>query len=229
MAMTLKADFQDELERTYLEAGERTGYWGKRFIQKVRRVGGVRTAKDMLAPRTAAQRKGLDAILAAGRPDLSLEYIVSKRRFRSLFTQDEIREAKSRLLAHRREAAALVKNRENIFPDESDPRETYPAGSRRSALVNAFERNPQARAACIAHHGTTCAVCELNFEDRYGRIGADFIHVHHLRLASQLPDGYTIDPKRDLVPVCPNCHAMMHYRTVKPRTVGQLRRILRTG
>jgi len=55
--MTLRDAFQAELERTYQEAGERTGYWGKRFIQKVRRTGGVATAKDMLKPRTTAQRK----------------------------------------------------------------------------------------------------------------------------------------------------------------------------
>lgn len=226
--MTLRDAFQAELERTYQEAGERTGYWGKRFIQKVRRIGGVATAKDMLKPRTTAQRKGLDAILAAGRPDLSLEYVVLKKRFRSLFSLGELREAKSRLASHHRASAALVKGRENIFPDESDPRETYPAGSRRSVLVNAFERNPKARAACISYHGSTCTVCDLDFKERYGRIGAEFIHVHHVRRASELPDGYEIDPKRDLIPVCPNCHAMLHYRTVKPRTVAQLRRILRS-
>jgi hypothetical protein len=77
--MTLRQDLQSELERTYQEAGERIGYWGKRFIQKVQRVAGVATAKDMLKPRTLAQRKGLDAILAPRRPHRSMESIVIKK------------------------------------------------------------------------------------------------------------------------------------------------------
>ena len=113
---------------------------------------------------------------------------------------EELHETKHRLEWHRRTSAALVKGRENIFPDETDPRETYPAGSRRSVRVNAFERNPKAPADCISYHGSTCTVCDLDFKEVYGRIGTEFIQVHHVRCASVLPDGYEIVPGLAPVP-----------------------------
>lgn len=61
---------------------------------------------------------------------------------------------------------------------------------------------------CIDH----CSVCNFNFYDKYGEIGKDFIHVHHLVPLHEIKDVYEIDPIRDLRPVCPNCHAMLHKR-----------------
>ncbi len=75
-----------------------------------------------------------------------------------------------------------------------------------------YERNPFARKACIAHHGLSCSVCNFNFEQEYGDIGKSFIHVHHLRQVAKVGKQYSIDPIKDLRPVCPNCHAMIHKR-----------------
>ncbi len=58
----LTADFLD----LYKKAGEEVGYWGRRFLQAVRRNGGYATVKRMLLPRTMGQRAGLDALLEAG-------------------------------------------------------------------------------------------------------------------------------------------------------------------
>lgn len=85
------------LEETYREAGELTGYWGRRFLQALRRNGGLATAQRMLKPRNASQRAGLDAILAAGHPELTLEAVVLRSSFRSLFTAAELAIAGERL------------------------------------------------------------------------------------------------------------------------------------
>lgn len=225
--MTLKNDFTVALERSYREAGEQTGYWGKRFIQKVRRVGGVETVKEMLTPRNRAQRAGLDAILEAGRPDLTVEHIVTRRRFRALFTAEELHEARGRLTEHQRASRERAKARANPFPDELDSRASYPAGARRTVRVNAFERNPAARRACIAFHGSKCAVCRFDFEAVYGSLGKGFIHVHHITPVSKLSDMYRLDPKKDLIPVCPNCHAMIHFQAATPRSVAKLKTLRR--
>jgi hypothetical protein len=97
-------------------------------------------------------------------------------------------------------------------------------GARRQSVSTQIERNPRARAACIAAYGTRCAVCEIDFEAVYGILGRGFVHVHHLTpLATKIEEG-EVDPVKDLRPVCPNCHAMLHRR-IPPYSISELRRI----
>jgi 5-methylcytosine-specific restriction enzyme A len=88
--------------------------------------------------------------------------------------------------------------------------ERYFEGAVRQVMVNAYERDARARDACIRHYGPECTVCGLRFEDRYGELGKGFIHVHHVVPLARVGENYAIDPLKDLVPVCPNCHAMLH-------------------
>ena len=99
-------------------------------------------------------------------------------------------------------------------------------GAVKRVSVNRYECNTGARRACIAAYGAVCAVCDLNFSDMYGTIGEGFIHVHHLVQLSTIGTSYELDPVNDLVPVCPNCHAMLHRGTDTPRTIDNLRQIL---
>ncbi|MEZ4908741.1 MAG: HNH endonuclease [Saprospiraceae bacterium] len=94
-------------------------------------------------------------------------------------------------------------------------------------FVNRYERDSAARIKCINHFGTACQVCEFNFEDKFGEIGKDFIHVHHLKEISSIAEEYEVNPIEDLIPVCPNCHAMLHKR--KPAfKIEELKRIMKT-
>jgi 5-methylcytosine-specific restriction enzyme A len=73
-----------------------------------------------------------------------------------------------------------------------------------------YERSRLNRAACIEIQGSRCIVCGFDFGNTYGPIGEGFIHVHHVVSVTTIGAGTIIDPSRDLVPVCPNCHAMLH-------------------
>lgn len=75
---------------------------------------------------------------------------------------------------------------------------------------NVISRNRQARDECIQIHGCKCAACQLTMSDLYGEIGEGFIEVHHLKPIHLFDDAHTVDPKEDLIPLCPNCHAMIH-------------------
>ena len=99
-----------------------------------------------------------------------------------------------------------------------------PEGAKTRVEVNRYERDSHARHQCIQHHGAICQVCDLDFEKRYGAIGHGFINVHHTTPLSQITDhdNYTINPITDLVPVCPNCHAMLHKGKAEPFTVEKL-------
>lgn len=83
-------------------------------------------------------------------------------------------------------------------------------GAAKTISINAYERNPAARAASLAHHGYACVVCGFSFESTYGELGRNYIHVHHVVPLSEVKREYKVDPIKDLVPVCPNCHAMIH-------------------
>lgn len=119
-----------------------------------------------------------------------------------------------------------ISGAEPLLPEELPTGGVYPEGARKTVTTNAYERSPQARAACIAHFGTCCSVCDLLLEDRYGSIAAGFIHVHHVVPVSKIGPDYRVNPKKDLRPVCPNCHAVLHRRQ-PPLSVERARRLLR--
>jgi hypothetical protein len=76
--------------------------------------------------------------------------------------------------------------------------------------INAYERNPEARRRCIEYHKPICAICRFDFGVVYGPAAEGFIHVHHLVPLSEIGTVYEVDPIRDLLPVCPNCHSVIH-------------------
>lgn len=116
----------------------------------------------------------------------------------------------------------------NILPEEIESPEKYVEGASKTVSVNTYERNSEARKKCIEHHGYVCAVCSFDFEKVYGAIGKKYIHVHHVIPLSEIRKEYALDPVKDLVPVCPNCHAIIH-RTQPPLTVKQLKEHLESN
>jgi predicted HNH restriction endonuclease len=116
--------------------------------------------------------------------------------------------------------------RSGIEGEEHVPNRSYLEGSAVRVLVNRYERDRRAREDCIAHRGTACAVCDFDFGRVYGRVGEGFIHVHHIVPLATLGRSYQVDGRRDLIPVCPNCHAMLHTGATPP-SVERLRQIVR--
>jgi 5-methylcytosine-specific restriction protein A len=110
------------------------------------------------------------------------------------------------------------------IPDEILTPERYSEGALRRIAVNAYERDPRARKACIEFHGNNCLICSFSFGDSFGEIGEGFIHVHHLRPLADIGEDYKVDPIKELIPVCPNCHAMLHRRNppYSPQELTQL-------
>ena len=109
----------------------------------------------------------------------------------------------------------MVLSLADIVPVEevqTEAKTGYTEGDVQRVETNRYERNPLNRKLCLAAKGYDCTICGMNFERTYGEIGRQFIHVHHVVPVSQLGSGYVINPLKDLVPVCPNCHAMLHRK-----------------
>ena len=112
------------------------------------------------------------------------------------------------------------------FPDELPEGGPFLEGAKKTVTVNVYERDPSARAACLRRWGIRCTVCSFAFKATYGDLGDAYIHVHHLRPLSEIGAAYELDPVRDLRPVCPNCHAMLHRR-IPALHIEALQEILR--
>ena len=115
--------------------------------------------------------------------------------------------------------------RENKTDKDNDLNqiEGFREGNCVRVLTNRYERNPTNRIICLKKNGYSCSVCGFNFEKRYGELGRHFIHVHHIVPVSQMGSDYVVNPLKDLVPVCPNCHAMLHTSN-PPLTPAELKR-----
>lgn len=116
---------------------------------------------------------------------------------------------------------------EVLFPDELIPGDRlFDEGAAIPVQVNRYERDMEARQHCIDHYGLRCSVCDIDFEERYGERGVGFIHVHHRVSLGSRAKSHKVDPVRDLVPVCPNCHAMLH-RKRDELTIEALRELIK--
>ncbi len=118
---------------------------------------------------------------------------------------------------------------EEIYPEEISEEYTEELfeGIKRTITVNSYERNAKARQLCVKHWKAICAVCSFDFEKTYGELGKGFIHVHHLTPVSQIGKTYQVDPINDLIPVCPNCHSMLH-KEEPPLTIDELKILIQT-
>ena len=94
-------------------------------------------------------------------------------------------------------------------------------------MANRYERNQKARKECVEKKGYKCMVCGQDFEAMYGEIGKGFIHVHHVTPISTIGKQYKLNVDTDLVPVCPNCHYMLH-RKEPPYTIEELKKIIQS-
>ncbi|MFZ2998840.1 MAG: hypothetical protein WA071_00695 [Undibacterium umbellatum] len=88
--------------------------------------------------------------------------------------------------------------------------------------LTVYERNATARRLCIEHYGPSCQACGMNYENKYGAIGAGLIHVHHVTPLASIGAEYRVDPVCDLIPLCANCHHVVHRRS-PPYSVAEMR------
>jgi 5-methylcytosine-specific restriction protein A len=100
-----------------------------------------------------------------------------------------------------------------------------PEGAKVRIEVNRYERDRRNRAATLAIHGYRCKACGVDMSERYGWNATGLIEVHHVVPVSEIGSCYVVNPKTDLVPLCPNCHSVAHRRP-SPFSVDDLRHML---
>jgi hypothetical protein len=101
-------------------------------------------------------------------------------------------------------------------------------GARVQVFVNMYERDRAARDKCIKKYGTDCYACGFSFRATYGERTDGIVHVHHLRPQAEIGEEYVLDPIADLRPVCPNCHAVLHWR-IPAYSIMEVQALLRSA
>lgn len=119
----------------------------------------------------------------------------------------------------------VFSSRTETLTEEIINPDRYFEGAIKTIKVNGYERNSRARQECIDYYGYDCYCCGINLECMYGGIAKNFIHVHHLVPLADIKKKYELNPVKDLRPVCPNCHAVIH-RYEQVLTIDELKNLI---
>lgn len=99
----------------------------------------------------------------------------------------------------------------NIPSESTESTSLFIEGAKKITQHVRYERNPYNRKMAIRIQGHKCKICGFDFNEVYGEeLAESYIEVHHIK---QLAEGeQSVDPEKDLLPVCANCHRMLHKR-----------------
>ncbi len=98
-------------------------------------------------------------------------------------------------------------------------------GTKKLTEMAVYERSSKLRNYAIDHFTKdgriSCHCCSFNFSDFYGtEIGGGFIEIHHTKPIFKYADEDISSTLKNavsnLIPVCPNCHRMIHRNWKKP-------------
>ena len=91
-----------------------------------------------------------------------------------------------------------------------------------------YERSRKNRNRAIEIHGTKCKVCEFDFNSLYGQsLARDYIEIHHIKPINESHG--TVNPETDLVPLCSNCHSMIHRNQNQSLSVNDLKKVIKSN
>lgn len=114
-------------------------------------------------------------------------------------------------------------------PDLADIEQSRTEGGKRVVISLMAERDTSFRKLAILIHGTNCFGCGFNFTEKYGELGEGFIEIHHAMPLSKNLEPVATDPKTDLIPLCSNCHRMVHRKRSYVMSLQELRNIINSN
>ena len=110
---------------------------------------------------------------------------------------------------------------------EDEQREVYPCFENRKSVASHLQRERSKLLAieCKIRDNYTCQVCDIRFEDAYGKLGTEFAEAHHLVPLHQLGENVKTRME-DMATVCANCHRMLHRMNGKRGDIKKLKALV---
>ncbi|MDD2549520.1 MAG: HNH endonuclease [Bacteroidales bacterium] len=193
-----------------------------KFSQKVRNLKAHETFERFgYAQYKGDARKGFVEITSDGKKHLKRNQEILKYLLVNDFEYVDIKKNLKELESEKGKKKRLVFD-ENIIIQE---------GIKKIAQVKVYERSTKLRNYAIEHFTKdghiACKCCSFDFENFYGaEIGKGFIEIHHTKPIFQYKDSEienTLENAlKNLVPVCSNCHRMIHRNWSKPLEIQYL-------
>jgi predicted HNH restriction endonuclease len=185
-----------------------------KFSQKVRNLKAHNTFERFgYAEYRGGARDGYVEITKEGRQHLKQNQDILKYLLINDFTYSDLTESLREVEKNKKKVEVFD---ENIIISE---------GEKRITQVAVYERSKRLRDEAIRYFTTdnriSCQCCTFNFEDFYGKeIGKGFIEIHHTKPIFKYKDediNSTLEQAvKNLIPVCSNCHRMIHRHWQKP-------------
>lgn len=182
----------------------------------------------------------LDSVRSRGFQSMSiLHYLGLKKEFRGIFSGMTVEQAVAELrntrdpeyqsvidILTKIRDAFEIQMENDIESENKDIYEIHSEGRATQYFTTRYERDPRNRNAAIKIHGTKCMACGFDFEKMYGERGKDYIEVHHVVPLSSRDAEVKIDPGKDLIVVCSNCHRMIHRKKNQVLSLDELKQII---
>jgi hypothetical protein len=97
-----------------------------------------------------------------------------------------------------------------------------------------IKRNSKVRDECLKHYFPNkehycCKICNFDFEEKYGEKGKGYIEIHHIEShakKSREMGEHEVDPIKDLLPICSNCHSIIHRDKI-PLEIEEIKKYIK--
>jgi len=112
-----------------------------------------------------------------------------------------------------------------------DENTTVIEGAEAIVKTKVYKRSSKLREKAIQFYTVDdrikCHACCFDFEEFYGEYGKNFIEIHHQKPVFQF-DGDDLERTieealKNVIPVCSNCHRMIHRKREKPLSIDELK------
>ena len=200
------------------------------FTQQVRNLKSHNTFENLglalYQPRKEGERSGSFKITKHGKKYLQENIITVNYLLNNHLDSQELKEAFSKVHLNRNKPQEIENFDENLIIYEGT-----------QELVNSkkYKRSKELRDRAIAHFTTAdgrikCKVCDFDFEEVYGEHGKGYIEIHHQKPVFQF-DGDDMkktitEALANLIPVCANCHRMIHRNRDNSLSYDEMKEIL---
>lgn len=180
-------------------------YTGVLYLDNYKRQRGkLRWSKDLTNILNQAGRKYLfpeseDSISSLDIPLLRLQKITPKQYKADLIYPEHIKQDAQEYLLHEDKFIYGVKAR--------------------------FETDEAIRLQVLKIHGTSCGICGFNYEEAYGDLGVGYIKIHQISSPEKTRE--ELDFNQDFIPICENCHGILHRDRNKDLDVSEVKQIFR--